>query len=83
MTILSFAAIFAGLGAVAAFGGGAQVVVGVFCGSALWWLALSLTTGMLHGWLVKIEALRWVNWVSGAILLVYGGLSLASLAWST
>ena len=32
MTILSFAAIFAGLGAATAFGGGVQVVAGVFCG---------------------------------------------------
>lgn len=79
MTILSFAAIFAGLGAATAFGGGAQVVAGVFCGSALWWLTLSLMTGVFRGWLANSDKLRWVNWISGAILLVYAGLALVDL----
>jgi threonine/homoserine/homoserine lactone efflux protein len=82
MTILSFAAIFAGLGAVSAVGGGLQVVAGVFCGSAMWWLALSLATGLLRNRLVKPNALRWVNWISGAIILGYGIVALAGLMWS-
>jgi len=44
MTILSFAAIFAGLGAGGASGNyvsAAVLVVGVFIGSALWWFLLS------------------------------------------
>lgn len=76
MTILSFAAIFAGLGAAAAFGGGIRVVAGVFSGSALWWLTLSLMTGALRGWLVKANGLRWVNLIAGVILLSYGLLAL-------
>lgn len=80
MTILSFAAIFAGLGTV--YGGGVWVVAGVFSGSALWWLALSTMTGILRGWMLRLDGLRWVNWLSGAILLVYGGLALVDLLWS-
>lgn len=79
MTILSFAAIFAGLGATAASGGGVQVVAGVFSGSAAWWLALSSATGLLRGWMLKFNGLHWVNKVSGAVLLAYGGLALANL----
>src|SRR5690349_16751525 len=40
-TILSFAAVMAGLGAMGASGETAVLVAGVFLGSALWWLALS------------------------------------------
>jgi threonine/homoserine/homoserine lactone efflux protein len=82
MTILSFAAIFAGLGAVTAMGGGVQVVAGVFCGSALWWLTLSLMTGFFRVWLVHSDRLFWVNWVSGAILLIYAILALVDLVWN-
>lgn len=72
MTILSFAAIFAGLGATSTLGGGLRVVAGVFTGSASWWLALSLVTGLLRGWLAYPGGLRWVNRISGAIILAYG-----------
>jgi len=82
MTILSFAAIFAGLGTATVYGGGVQVVAGVFSGSALWWLALSTMTGILRGWMLRSDGLRWVNRFSGAILLVYGGLALVNLIWS-
>jgi threonine/homoserine/homoserine lactone efflux protein len=81
MTILSFAAIFAGLGATTVRGGGILVVAGVFLGSALWWLALSLVTGWLHGKLTGSGFLRWINRVSGGIILVYGILALANLLW--
>lgn len=81
MTILSFAAIFAGLGAATAMGGGMLVVAGVFTGSALWWLTLSLLTGLLRGRLSRPNALHWVNWISGAIILGYGFVALAGLVW--
>ena len=50
MTILSFAAIFAGIGlgsAVADYSSAALLVFSVFAGSALWWLILSGTVGLL------------------------------------
>jgi threonine/homoserine/homoserine lactone efflux protein len=79
MTILSFAAIFAGLGATTVTGGGILVVSGVFIGSAMWWLALSLVTGGLRDRLAGPGFTSWTSWISGGIILIYGFLALASL----
>ena len=54
-------------------------VLGVFAGSALWWLLLSGGIGLLRLRLTP-GALRWINRVSGAILVVFGALALASIA---
>jgi threonine/homoserine/homoserine lactone efflux protein len=74
MTILSFAGIFAALG-VAETGGdlsaAASLVLGVFIGSAAWWLLLSGGVGLLRERL-SAGLLRWTNRLSGAILLVFG-----------
>ena len=70
MTILSFAAIFAGPGAGGAgsdYGPASMAVLGVFLGSALWWLLLSGGAGLLRT-AVTPNALRWVNRVSGMII---------------
>lgn len=81
LTILSFAAIFAGLG-LADSGGdylsAGMLVLGVFAGSAAWWLLLSGGVGALRsaftlGWLV------WVNRVSGALIAGFGLLALVGL----
>jgi threonine/homoserine/homoserine lactone efflux protein len=79
MTILSFVAIFAGLGvgAAADYTSAAALVAGVFLGSALWWLFLSNGIAMVGsrltgGWL------RVVNHVSGAIIFAFGFYSIAS-----
>jgi threonine/homoserine/homoserine lactone efflux protein len=77
-TILSFAVIFAGLGvAQGGYSGAGWVVLGVFSGSACWWLILSSVVGLLRTRVTPL-ALRWVNRVSGAILLVFGLVSLAT-----
>jgi threonine/homoserine/homoserine lactone efflux protein len=81
-TILSFAAVFAGLGlgTVAGDRGSAVLMVcGVFFGSALWWLLLSGTVGFFRRALTPTR-LRWVNRLSGALLAGLGVLSLLSLA---
>jgi len=74
MTILSFAGIFAALG-VADTGGdlsaAAKLVLGVFIGSAAWWLLLSGGVGLMREKLSS-GVLRWTNRLSGAILLVFG-----------
>jgi threonine/homoserine/homoserine lactone efflux protein len=76
MTILSFAAIFAGLGAGAQAAGGwsaaALLVLGVFAGSALWWLLLSAGSGLLRARLNDTRAMRWVNRLSGLIIAGFG-----------
>lgn len=81
-TILSFAAVFAGLGAASAaqtYAEGLLLVAGVFVGSAAWWLLLSGGVSLLRGRLTP-GALRWVNVGAGAIILGFGALALGSLA---
>ncbi len=81
LTILSFAAIFAGIGV-----GGANksvvsatvVVLGVFTGSTLWWIILTSAISLLrnkftHQWL------RWINRISGVIIMLFGVFALLSL----
>jgi len=81
MTILSFAAVFAGLGLASAGGSYASagiLVLGVFTGSALWWLMLSGGVSLLRS---KFDArrLEWVNRISGVIITGFGVVALLSL----
>jgi threonine/homoserine/homoserine lactone efflux protein len=78
MTILSFAALFAGLG-VAGSGGSeaALIVAGVFCGSATWWLLLTTLVSALRA-RITIRGLTWVNRISGLVLLGFAVASIAS-----
>jgi threonine/homoserine/homoserine lactone efflux protein len=79
-TILSFAAIFAGFGVASGDStlAAAVLVVGVFCGSALWWLLLSGGVTLVRS-RFRPEALVWVNRVSGAVIFLFGLLALASI----
>ena len=80
-TILSFVAIFAGLGVGetrASYDLAAILVAGVFAGSALWWLILSGTTGMFRDRMGRRQ-LAWVNRASGCIIGLFGIAALASL----
>jgi threonine/homoserine/homoserine lactone efflux protein len=81
MTILSFAAIFAGLG-VAETGrdyvSAAILVAGVFAGSALWWLLLSGGVGLLRRKFTP-RALQWVNRVSGLVIAGFGVFALGGV----
>ncbi|MBR0555359.1 LysE family transporter [Ciceribacter sp. L1K23] len=73
-TILSFAAIFAGLGLAGERTGPALLVAGVFCGSMLWWIFLSGLVRLLQHRLPPSFS-TWVSWVSGGVLLGFGLLS--------
>jgi hypothetical protein len=53
-------------------------VVGVFLGSALWWLILSGTVGFFRGGL-KPSALVWVNRASGVILVGFGAVVIVGM----
>jgi threonine/homoserine/homoserine lactone efflux protein len=80
MTILSFAGIMAGLGVGSARGDyvfAAVLVLGVFLGSALWWLLLSGAVGLFRD-RFGARALVWVNRLSGVIIVAFGLLALAS-----
>ncbi len=74
MTILSFAAIFGGLGLAGAggdYGAALSLVAGVFAGSAGWWLLLSSGTSVLRA---RLDAtwLRWINRLAGLVMIVFG-----------
>jgi threonine/homoserine/homoserine lactone efflux protein len=78
MTILSFAAIFAGFdvaGKNNSYATAAFLVAGVFTGSAIWWLSLSTGVGLLRK---KISSgmLVWINRLSGAVITIFGLLAL-------
>jgi threonine/homoserine/homoserine lactone efflux protein len=73
-TILSFAAIFAGLGLggpARGYGPATLMVAGVFLGSAFWWLLLSTGVGVLRSSITP-RHLRWVNRGAAAIITAFG-----------
>ncbi|MEM1281750.1 MAG: LysE family transporter, partial [Cyanobacteria bacterium P01_H01_bin.152] len=77
-TILSFAGIFTGLGMVELgtdFASSGILVLGVFLGSALWWFFLSGAVGLLRDRFTP-AAMRWLNRLSGIILLAFGIIAL-------
>lgn len=77
-TILSFAAVFAGFGLVdddVDRPSAVLLVLGVFFGSALWWLLLCGAVGFVRH-RMTLDRLRWVNRLSGVTLAVFGVLAL-------
>jgi threonine/homoserine/homoserine lactone efflux protein len=81
LTILSFVTMFAGVGLGKATGdvsSAAWLVAGVFLGSALWWLILSLLAG---AWRERFDRRRqrWLNRVSGAVIAGFGFWHLSKL----
>jgi threonine/homoserine/homoserine lactone efflux protein len=81
VTILAFAAIFAGLGLGKTRGdytAGILLVGGVFLGSAVWWMFLSTGVGLFRTWF-NGPRLGWVNRLSGTIIAGFGLLAFLSL----
>jgi threonine/homoserine/homoserine lactone efflux protein len=79
MTILSFAAVFAGFG----FAAGATSLVdaavltlGVWAGSSLWWVVLTTVVGWVRG-RASTRGLVWVNRISGSALVAFGLVAIA------
>ncbi|NBC67953.1 LysE family translocator [Paenibacillus sacheonensis] len=72
VTILSFLGIFAGLDVMdASLPGLLALVLGVFAGSAAWWLFLSIAVGAIRRTL-NAGAMRGINRLSGLLLLGFG-----------
>jgi threonine/homoserine/homoserine lactone efflux protein len=77
MTILSFAALFVGLGVRGGTtAGAAMMTIGVFGGSAAWWVVLTSAVGGLRA-RVTPRLVRRINVVSG---LLIGGVALVAIA---
>lgn len=72
-TILSFAAVFAGigLGTNSSYASASAMTAGVFVGSALWWLILSNGVALFQS-RVNRTWMRLVNQLSGAVILAFG-----------
>lgn len=81
LTILSFAAIFAGLGVASAqrdyFSAGV-LVLGVFIGSNMWWFLLSGAASLFRSRL-GVRGLSWINRLSGLTIFGFGLVALSSL----
>ena len=85
MTILSFVAVFAGLGLGAGAGSPLRallMVLGVFLGSAAWWLLLSAAVDRLRSRFDQ-RSLVWVNRISGAVITAFGIFAVASVVRGT
>ena len=79
LTILSFAAAFAGIGAGAVgYAGVVTMLVGVFVGSAIWWLMLTSVAGALRGRMSPPFFVA-INRTSGALLTGFGLYTVTSL----
>ena len=78
MTILSFAALFVGLGVTAGdVAGAATLTAGVFLGSAAWWVVLTTIVALLRTRITPAW-LRRVNIASGLVIGAFGILALGS-----
>jgi threonine/homoserine/homoserine lactone efflux protein len=81
MTILSFLAVFAGLGLSSIQGDytqASQLVLGVFIGSAIWWLLLSEGVTLFRK-KVSQKVMTWINRIAGLIILGFGVAALVSM----
>ncbi|MGG6237581.1 LysE/ArgO family amino acid transporter [Nodosilinea sp. AN01ver1] len=79
-TILSFIAIFAGLGLVGSsqsWAASTALIAGVFLGSALWWLCLSWGVTLFSQRLTPAR-LKWLNRLAGAAIFSFGVLAIGS-----
>ena len=81
LTILSFVAVFAGVGLADTsrdYSSPATLVLGVFLGSATWWLLLSGSVGLVRK---KFDShvIRLINRASGLIIVAFGLTALFSL----
>lgn len=79
MTIITFTAIFASinLDTGGKYGSAGLLVIGVFLGSAAWWLSLSLGIGLLRK-RSNNQIIAWINRLAGIIIIAFGIYSLVS-----
>lgn len=74
ITLVAFGVVFTAIGIIAAgetLEWTRALIAGVFVGSALWWTFLTGVAGVFRG-SVSHGGLRWINLVSGAVILVAG-----------
>lgn len=91
LTILSFIAIFTGVGVAGPgavepggvgpaernYPGITALVVGVFSGSALWWLVLSMSVGLFRHH-IRGQPMRWPNLIAGSLIIGFGSYAITT-----
>jgi len=79
ITILAFAAVFAGVGITGSRHGSASLLIaGVFAGSAIWWILLTGATDLFRR-RISEDNLAWLNRISGVIITAFGLFLLVTL----
>ena len=76
LTILSFVAVFAGLGLSDNRGSAPILIAGVFLGSAIWWLILSEGITLFRQ-KISQRVMTWVNRIAGIIIMAFGLLAVS------
>lgn len=81
MTILSFVAVFAGLGLSSggSYTDAVVLVVGILLGSAFWWLLLSEGVTFFRK-KISQKIMTWINRIAGLIIVGFGIFSLISIS---
>lgn len=82
MTILSFVAVFSALGGSQQLSSelATTMVVGVFTGSALWWLALAVGVSLLRH-RIEAAAMRRISQLAACLLIAFALWQLQSVLW--
>lgn len=80
MTILSFLAVFAGLGlsSTGSYGDSIALVLGILFGSAFWWLLLSEGITLFRRKMSQ-NIMTWINRIAGLIIVGFGFFSLINI----
>lgn len=82
LTILSFAAVFAGFGATffesRDYPSATLMVLGIFLGSSSWWFFLTYITSLFRN-RINTATMRWINRIAGAIIIVFGIMAIISI----
>lgn len=81
LTIFSFIAIFAGLGLSDHRGSAPILILGVFLGSALWWLILSEGITFFRK-KISHQMMIWVNRIAGIVIASLGVLAISLIGMS-
>ena len=84
LTIISFLAVFAALGLSSGldegYTGAIFLLIGVFCGSSLWWLLLSEGVTFFRK-KVSHRVMGWINRIAGILICLFGVAAWISLCW--
>ena len=82
LTILSFSAVFTGFGSrflhSQDFSAASLMVLGIFLGSACWWLLLTYLVSIFKNRITR-STMIWINRIAGILILAFGVVALITL----